>query len=124
MATLTIRIPDVHRDRLAAMAKQRGVSMNKLMEELSVPGVDRARHRDAFPIASCPRESRARTGSARQTGSHAFATQRHSEARRSCARLVVGLNPRTAARTLKVSAAASIARISYFSGFLRGDHRG
>ena len=36
MATLTIRIPDVHRDRLAAMAKQRGVSMNKLMEELSV----------------------------------------------------------------------------------------
>ena len=36
MATLTIRIPDVHRDRLAAMARQRGVSMNKLMEELSI----------------------------------------------------------------------------------------
>ena len=36
MATLTIRIPDVHRDRLAAMAKQRGVSMNKLVEELSI----------------------------------------------------------------------------------------
>ena len=36
MATSTIRIPDVHRDRLAAMAKRRGVSMNKLMEELSV----------------------------------------------------------------------------------------
>ncbi len=36
MATLTIRVPDAHRDRLAAMAAQRGVSVNKLMEELSV----------------------------------------------------------------------------------------
>ena len=36
MATLTIRLPDVHRDRLAAMAARRGVSLNKLMEELSV----------------------------------------------------------------------------------------
>lgn len=35
MATLTIRIPDAHRDRLAAMAAQRGVSMNKLIEEIS-----------------------------------------------------------------------------------------
>lgn len=35
MATLTIRVPDAHRDRLAAMAAQRGVSVNKLMEELS-----------------------------------------------------------------------------------------
>ena len=36
MATLTIRLPDAHRDRLAAMAAQRGLSVNKLMEELSV----------------------------------------------------------------------------------------
>ena len=36
MATLTIRLPDVHRDRLAAMAAQRGLSLNKLMEEFSV----------------------------------------------------------------------------------------
>lgn len=36
MATLTIRLPDAHRDRLAAMAAQRGVSVNKLMQELSV----------------------------------------------------------------------------------------
>ena len=36
MATLTIRLQDAHRDRLAAMAAQRGVSLNKLMEELSV----------------------------------------------------------------------------------------
>ena len=36
MATLTIRVPDAHRDRLAAMAAQRGVSVNKLMEQLSI----------------------------------------------------------------------------------------
>ena len=36
MATLTIRLPDAHRDRLAAMAAWRGVSLNKLMEELFV----------------------------------------------------------------------------------------
>ena len=36
MATLTIRLPDSHRDRLKAMAAQRGLSLNKLMEELSV----------------------------------------------------------------------------------------
>ncbi len=36
MATLTIRLPDAHRDRLAAMAARRGLSLNKLMEELSV----------------------------------------------------------------------------------------
>ena len=36
MATLTIRLPDSHRDRLAAMAARRGLSLNKLMEELSV----------------------------------------------------------------------------------------
>ena len=36
MGTLTIRIPDVHHDRLAAMAARRGLSLNKLMEELSV----------------------------------------------------------------------------------------
>ena len=36
MATLTIRMPDPYRDRLAAMAAQRGISLNKLMEELSI----------------------------------------------------------------------------------------
>ncbi len=36
MATLTIRVPDAHRDRLAAMAAQRGVSVNKLIEQLSL----------------------------------------------------------------------------------------
>ena len=36
MATLTIRIPDDHRDRLAAMAARRGLSLNKLMQELSI----------------------------------------------------------------------------------------
>lgn len=36
MATLTIRLPDAHRDRLAAMAARRGISVNKLMEELAI----------------------------------------------------------------------------------------
>lgn len=36
MAILTIRLPDVHRNRLVAMATHRGLSVNKLMEELSV----------------------------------------------------------------------------------------
>ena len=36
MATLTIRLPDAQRDRLAAMAARRGVSLNRLMQELSV----------------------------------------------------------------------------------------
>ena len=36
MATLTIRLPDAQRDRLAAMAARRGISLNKLMQELSV----------------------------------------------------------------------------------------
>ena len=36
MATLTIRLSDAHRDRLAAMAARRGLSLDKLMEELSV----------------------------------------------------------------------------------------
>lgn len=39
MATLTIRMPDANRDRLAAMAAQRGISLNKLMEELSVRAI-------------------------------------------------------------------------------------
>ncbi len=36
MATLTIRIPDAHRDRLAALAAQRNLSVNELMKELSI----------------------------------------------------------------------------------------
>ena len=36
MATLTIRLPDAQRDRLAAMAARRGVSLNKLVQELAV----------------------------------------------------------------------------------------
>ena len=36
METLTIRLPDAHRDRLATMAEQRGVSVNNLMEELAL----------------------------------------------------------------------------------------
>lgn len=35
MATLTIRIPDEKHERLKALAESRGISVNKLMEELS-----------------------------------------------------------------------------------------
>ena len=36
LAILTIRLPNAHRDRLKAMAAQRGLSLNKLMAELSI----------------------------------------------------------------------------------------
>ena len=35
MSTLTVRLPDDTHERLKALARHRGVSMNKLMEELS-----------------------------------------------------------------------------------------
>lgn len=35
MATLTIRLPDDKHERLKAFAKSRGISINKLMDELS-----------------------------------------------------------------------------------------
>ena len=35
MATLTIRIPDDKHERLKSLAQSRGISINKLMEELS-----------------------------------------------------------------------------------------
>ena len=35
MAALTIRLPEARRERLRQMAKHRGVSVNKLVEELS-----------------------------------------------------------------------------------------
>ena len=39
MTTLTIRIPDDKAARLREMARQRGFSMNKLMEEFSTCGL-------------------------------------------------------------------------------------
>ena len=35
MATLTIRLPDDKHARLRALARQRGISLNRLMDELS-----------------------------------------------------------------------------------------
>jgi plasmid stability protein len=35
MATLTIRLPDEQHERLKQLAASRGISMNKLIEELS-----------------------------------------------------------------------------------------
>ena len=59
MATLTIPLPDAHRNRLAAMAAQRGQSLNKLMEELSIRALTehdtemRFRMRAAMPGVDC-----------------------------------------------------------------------
>ena len=39
MATLTIRIPDDKHSRLRALAQQRGISVKKLMNELSTAGL-------------------------------------------------------------------------------------
>jgi hypothetical protein len=36
MSTLTIRLPQDKHSRLKIMAKERGMSLNKLMEELSI----------------------------------------------------------------------------------------
>lgn len=36
MATMTIRLPDEQHDRLKRLAKARGVSVNKLIEEFSI----------------------------------------------------------------------------------------
>jgi predicted transcriptional regulator len=39
MSTLTIRLPDDQHDRLRALARHRGVSMNKLFEEFGTRAV-------------------------------------------------------------------------------------
>ena len=39
MTTLTIRIPDDKAARLREMARHRGISLNKLMEEFSTAGL-------------------------------------------------------------------------------------
>jgi hypothetical protein len=39
MSTLTVRLPDDTHQRLRLLAKERGISLNKLMEELSVSAI-------------------------------------------------------------------------------------
>ncbi|MFT3800184.1 MAG: CopG family transcriptional regulator [Burkholderiaceae bacterium] len=39
MSTLTIRLPDDTAQRLKSLARSRGLSINKLMEELSVQAI-------------------------------------------------------------------------------------
>jgi len=39
MSTLTVRLPDDTHERLKELARHRGVSVNKLMEELSIIAV-------------------------------------------------------------------------------------
>jgi predicted transcriptional regulator len=54
MSTLTIRLPDSTAQRLKSLAKSRGLSVNKLMEELS-----------AQALASFDAETRFRTMASR-----------------------------------------------------------
>ena len=52
MSTLTIRLPDDTAERLKALARSRGLSMNKLVEELSVQALsawDTENHFRALP---------------------------------------------------------------------------
>ena len=39
MSTLTIRLPDEQHERLRALAKRRGVSLNKLFEEFAARAI-------------------------------------------------------------------------------------
>ena len=76
MATLTIRGPEAHRERLAAMAAQRGVSVNELMEELSIRALTEHDTEMRFRLRAARWQSRARIAGARQTGPYAFASRR------------------------------------------------
>jgi len=42
MATMTIRLPDATHERLKALAERRGVSVNRLIEELSTRAIAEA----------------------------------------------------------------------------------
>ena len=42
MSTLTIRLPDEQHERLRALAKRRGVSLNKLFEEFAARAIAEA----------------------------------------------------------------------------------
>ena len=44
MSTLTVRLPDDTHERLKELARHRGVSVNKLMEELSTHVIGESRH--------------------------------------------------------------------------------
>ena len=67
MATLTIRIPDAHRDRLAALAAPRNLSLNKLMEELSIRALSEHGTEMPFRMRAAQGRRAARVRSARRT---------------------------------------------------------
>lgn len=62
MATLTIRIPENKAERLKTLAEQRGISVNKLMEELAT-----------FAIAQYDSETRFRARAARGSAARGLA---------------------------------------------------
>lgn len=59
MATLTIRMPDEKAERLKALAAQRGVSVNKLIEEWAAMGIAEFDAHSSF-LARAARGSRER----------------------------------------------------------------
>jgi len=52
MATLTVRLPDDKHNRLRIMAKQRGISLNRLMDELATTAITEFDTSTRFKIRS------------------------------------------------------------------------
>jgi len=52
MATMTIRLPDEQHERLKRLAKARGVSVNKLIEEFSIRATTEFDAEARFKIAA------------------------------------------------------------------------
>lgn len=75
MATITIRMPDDRADRLRALAKHRGISVNKLIEEWAIMG-----------ITEFDAESRFRARAARGSREHGLAMLRELDRRDGAAR--------------------------------------
>jgi predicted transcriptional regulator len=59
MATMTIRLPDEQHDRLKLLAKARGISVNKLIEEFSIRATTEFDTESRFRLAAA-RADRAR----------------------------------------------------------------
>ena len=52
MSTLTIRLPDTKHERLKAFARMRGVSVNKLVEELTTVALAQADAENRYRLRS------------------------------------------------------------------------
>lgn len=69
MATLTIRIPDEKHGRLKQLAEAKGISVNKLMEELSTIALTEFDTQNRFQVMAARGDCASRAGlSQRQVG--------------------------------------------------------